>query len=136
MIQELQIRNFKSIKELKIPCKKLNVFIGEPNSGNSNIIEALALQSQNVIGQELNSDIFRYKTIGELFFDFDINTPIEVFTSEMQTSLSYTIRDNKVPENQFSFILDKKNTQDKAIKIQHDGKVTDPGSLVNTNVHF
>ena len=31
MITELSIKNFKSIKELQIPFKKLNVFIGEPN---------------------------------------------------------------------------------------------------------
>jgi AAA15 family ATPase/GTPase len=136
MIQELEIRNFKSIRELRMPCKKLNVFIGEPNSGKSNIIEALALQSQNAIVQKLSTDIFRYKTMGDLFFDFDINTPIEVFTDETQTSLSYTIRDNRVPENQFSFVLDKKDTQERAKKIQYNGEVTDHGSPVNTNVHF
>ena len=56
MIEQLSIKNFKSIKDLKIPCKKLNVFIGEPNSGKSNIIEALALQSQNSLGGCLNRD--------------------------------------------------------------------------------
>ena len=71
MIQQLKIKNFKSIKELDISCKKLNVFIGEPNSGKSNIIEALALQSQDGIQKELNRDIFRYKSMGDLFFDFN-----------------------------------------------------------------
>ncbi len=41
MIQNLQIENYKSLRSIKLPCKKLNVFIGEPNSGKSNIIEAL-----------------------------------------------------------------------------------------------
>jgi len=117
-------------------CKKLNIFIGEPNSGKSNIIEALALQSQSAIGQELSRDIFRYKTIGDLFFDFNINAPIEVSTNKMRTSLSYAIRDNKVPENQFSFSLNKNNLQDKPIKIQHNGVVTDFGSLTDTDVHY
>ncbi|MBS1505599.1 MAG: AAA family ATPase [Bacteroidetes bacterium] len=136
MITELHIKNFKSVKELNIPCKKLNVFIGEPNSGKSNIIEAMALQSQNAIGSELNKDIFRYKTVGDLFFDYNINIPVEVFTSEMKTSLSYSIRDNKAPENQFSFVLDKIKPEVQATKIQHDGKVSYNGSLSNTNVHY
>ena len=36
MIQSLSIKNFKANKEVKIPCKKLNIFKGEPNSGKSN----------------------------------------------------------------------------------------------------
>ena len=53
MINQVNIKNFKSIKDLTMSCKKLNVFIGEPNSGKSNIIEALSLQCQNAIGQTL-----------------------------------------------------------------------------------
>jgi len=121
-----------------MPCKKLNIFIGEPNSGKSNIIEALALQSQNALGQELNRDIFRYKAIGDLFFDFNINSPIEVFTSELQTSLSYPIRENRTPENQFSFTLNKNEANVRPTMMLHDGKVsgTSQGSLGQTNVHY
>lgn len=53
MINNLRISNFKSIKDVAFPCKKLNVFIGEPNSGKSNIIEAIALKSQNAFGRIL-----------------------------------------------------------------------------------
>ena len=65
MIQNLTIKNFKSIKDLNIPCKKLNVFIGEPNSGKSNIIEAFALQSKILSTIGLNQQIFRYKTVSD-----------------------------------------------------------------------
>ena len=34
MISELEINNFKSIKSLKAQCKRINIFIGEPNAGN------------------------------------------------------------------------------------------------------
>ncbi|MEX0965892.1 MAG: AAA family ATPase [Bacteroidia bacterium] len=44
-ITELEIRNFKSIKEMKLRCKRINLFIGRPNVGKSNILEALALFS-------------------------------------------------------------------------------------------
>jgi AAA15 family ATPase/GTPase len=72
MIEQLDIKNFKSIKDLNFPCKKLNIFIGEPNSGKSNIIEALSLQSQSALDQYLNKEMFRYNSIGDMFYDFNI----------------------------------------------------------------
>jgi AAA15 family ATPase/GTPase len=136
MIEQLRIKNFKSIKDLTLSCKKLNVFIGEPNSGKSNIIEALSLQSQNAIGSELNKQMFRYKTIGHLFYDFNINSPIEVNTSERCTLLKYAIRDNGAPENQFHFLLDSDKDKERPIEISHDGKAIHVGNLGNTTVHF
>jgi AAA15 family ATPase/GTPase len=136
MIKKLEINNFKSVKHIEFPCKKLNVFIGEPNSGKSNIIEAMSLQSQNAIGQELNKEMFRYKTIGDLFFDFNINQPIEVGIGEMRTSLGYAIQDNGNLENQFEFILDHIKNKNNIIKIAHDGKVSAQGNTQSTNVRY
>ena len=45
MISTLEIRNFKSIKQLKLDCKRINILIGEPNTGKSNILEALGIFS-------------------------------------------------------------------------------------------
>jgi len=45
MITKLSVSNFKSVRQLDIECKKVNLFIGEPNTGKSNILEALALLS-------------------------------------------------------------------------------------------
>jgi len=33
MIENLRIRNFKSIRDLNLKCSRINVFIGEPNTG-------------------------------------------------------------------------------------------------------
>jgi hypothetical protein len=43
MIRHVHIENFKSIKELDLDLKRVNVIIGEPNSGKSNILEAFGL---------------------------------------------------------------------------------------------
>lgn len=136
MINQLSIKNFKSIKDLTMPCKKLNVFIGEPNSGKSNIIEALSLQCQNAIGQVLHERMFRYKTIGNLFYDFNINNPIEVNTGDRITILKYAIRNDGAPENQFTFLLDSVKDIDQPIYIGHDGKILHSGSSGRTNVHL
>ncbi len=139
MNKSLEIKNFKSIKHLQIQSKKLNIFIGEPNSGKSNIIEALSLQSQNSVEYDhLSNQIFRYKTVGDLFYDFNINTPIELITDDKRTLLSYAIRDNRIPENEFHFVLDSNDINDlnNPIKISHDGKILNHGNNGTTNVHF
>lgn len=136
MIHDLTIRNFKSIKDVSISCKKLNVFIGEPNSGKSNIVEALSLQSKNALGEKLNNDIFRYKTIGDLFYDFDINKPIEVKAGDRNTILKYVVRDDGTPENWFHLFHDTAESKDQPAILLHDGKVQDQGNLGRTNVHL
>jgi len=121
MIQNLRIKNFKSIKDIAFNCRKLNVIIGEPNSGKSNIIEALALKSQNAFGPyKLNQDMFRYRSIGDLFFDFDINQPIDVLTDRDITQLKYAVREDGAIENRFDFTL---NEGKGSAYIYHDGTI-------------
>jgi AAA15 family ATPase/GTPase len=136
MIQLIKIKNFKSIKELEFPCKKLNIFIGEPNSGKSNIIEALALKSRDAIGSELNRSFFRYRNVGDLFFDFNINEPIIVQFGDGKTKLIYAIRDTGVPENEFHFLLDESQDASNPTRIAHDGKVTEPGNPFRKEVQI
>lgn len=139
MIKKLKIRNYKSIKSFDIDCKKINVFIGEPNGGKSNIIEALSLMSQGVIGNELSKEVFRYKSIGDLFFDFNINKPIEVRTNKMNCKLKYSIREDGIPENEFHFeITDlmSENRPGATIKIGHDGKIINQGQIISTRFRF
>lgn len=47
-INSVSIENFKSIKNISFNTKRINIFIGQPNTGKTNILEALALQSQNI----------------------------------------------------------------------------------------
>ena len=82
MIQELEIHNFKSIKDLTLPCKRFNIFIGEPNTGKSNILEALGLLSfigvrQYVLDSSLDGFV-RHEQTSQLFFDEEIGDAIRV----------------------------------------------------------
>ena len=43
MLTEINIANYKSINNLKLPLGRVNVFIGENGAGKSNILEAIAL---------------------------------------------------------------------------------------------
>lgn len=136
MIHHLTIKNFKSIRELSFDCSKMNIFIGEPNSGKSNIIEALALQSQNATwGNSLNTEIFRYRTISDLFYDFDLSNFVEVDTGVKKTVLSYT-NDQGIPDHQFSLWHDFNNQKELFDLLDHSGRITKPADKFATDVKY
>ena len=82
MINELEIHNFKSIKDLTLPCKRFNIFIGEPNTGKSNILEALGLLSFLGVRQyhpEATLDGFvRHERLSDLFYDGHVENGLSV----------------------------------------------------------
>lgn len=79
MITKLSIANFKSIKQLDIDCKKINLFIGEPNTGKSNILESLALLSWCAKpGAASLGDYVRFETIQDLFYDQMADSEIKI----------------------------------------------------------
>ncbi len=70
-IDNIEIKNFKSIRYQKIEgCKRINVFIGYPNVGKSNILEALSsIQYCKMLpGIDLR-ELFRFEDATELFFE-------------------------------------------------------------------
>jgi AAA15 family ATPase/GTPase len=101
-IKHLRIKNFKSIKELIIDCKRINVFIGEPNVGKSNILEALDLfylpamieRNYPLKGETGDQairiqDFFRIDEVDNLFYRGEIKNPIEIsFTWEGSNKLN------------------------------------------------
>ena len=90
-LNTLEIKNFKSIKELKANCKRVNVFIGKPNVGKSNILEAIGLfgvsYSQNQ--SKFISEFVRYEEISNLFYDDDLLQNIEVNTDKAHLMLRF-----------------------------------------------
>jgi len=80
MITKLGIKNFKSIKDLELDCKRVNVFIGEPNTGKSNILEALGLLSWWGHFNYHNTlrDYVRFESLENLFFDNKMKEPIYI----------------------------------------------------------
>ena len=89
MLQNISISNYKSIRELSFEAKRVNVFIGEPNSGKSNLLESLALFSTGVYNYRLFKEIFRFKKTPDLFFDRELGRPIEVRADSVFFSLKF-----------------------------------------------
>ncbi len=90
-LKELEIKNFKSIKHLKTDCKRVNVFIGKPNVGKSNILEALGLFDLGYSRNEkkILSEFIRYEEISNLFYDDDLINTIEVTTDKVRAVMRY-----------------------------------------------
>lgn len=77
-IKNIEIKNFKSIRHQKIEdCRRINVFIGYPNVGKSNILEALGLFSINDPNDDFGSFI-RSENLTTLFYDGNINEQLEI----------------------------------------------------------
>lgn len=89
MIKNIKIQNFKSIKDLSFSLKKVNIFVGAPNVGKSNILEAIGIFSFLIIGDKLN-ELVRYENIRNLFFHNDINNNIDVIIDDLRFTLEKT----------------------------------------------
>jgi hypothetical protein len=132
-IKELEIKNFKSIKHIKFNPKRINVFIGKPNVGKSNILEGMGLLTGLINrGEEdafFSDGILRFSDMTNLFHDLEINeNNIEVTTDTLNTSITFdeeyficlaidksfknTIKTQFINEGLTSAILDEKNDLD------------------------
>ena len=90
MINNLSITNYKSITKLDIDTKRVNVFIGEDNSGKSNILEALSWFSVNALDKKTFPEMFRFKNATDFFYDFDTTTPIKIKTDDLNLLIQYS----------------------------------------------
>ncbi|PPD47680.1 MAG: ATPase [Methylobacter sp.] len=74
----VRITNFKSLKDVTLSdCKRINLLIGKPNVGKSNILEALGLFGLGHFRLNQNEKLtqfIRFEDVPELFFDADVNT--------------------------------------------------------------
>ncbi|MCJ7457505.1 MAG: AAA family ATPase [candidate division Zixibacteria bacterium] len=82
MIKNLNIQNFKSIQNLELDCKKINVFIGKPNTGKSNVLESAGIFSLPYAKLE---ELVRFeKDMSNLFYDQDLTKRIKIFSEGLQ----------------------------------------------------
>lgn len=104
MIQELTIKNFKSIDQLKLKLGRVTVLIGENGCGKTNILEAIALSSAAA------SD--------KLDHEFLASRGIRITEPQFMRSAFNSDDINKEIETSFQFQNDKIITYN----LQHDGK--------------
>ncbi len=106
--KRIDIQNFKSIKSMQLDCGRINLFIGKPNAGKSNILEALSLFCAPYFSKEdtFLSEFIRYNNISNLFFDQNIKQIIRVETNlanayvlfeQSYDSFQFLLKQDKLP---------------------------------------
>lgn len=83
-IKNIEITNFKSIRHAEVKdCRRVNVFVGPPNVGKSNILEALSgfslLSKSNSVNLQ---ELVRFKDVSDLFFNGNTSTFSEISLNE------------------------------------------------------
>ncbi|MFM9951296.1 MAG: AAA family ATPase [Saprospiraceae bacterium] len=112
-IDKLEIKNFKSIRHLKLSCSKINILVGKPNVGKSNILEALSLlgAGYSSIDKNFLSEFIRYENLSNLFYDQDTRNSIEINTDGAGCALMRFLE----TEQQFELILTKEKSDAKRL---------------------
>jgi AAA15 family ATPase/GTPase len=130
MIKKLSISNFKSVRQLDIDCKKVNLFIGEPNTGKSNILEALGFLGWFGQSGDISlSDIIRFQTLPNLFYDQLLDQDIVVRASTTDTS--YPKLDVALKYDKSKFLLLEKSKPFRVVT--YEGK-WDEGTMISTKM--
>ncbi len=88
MIKTLTIKNFKSIKQLKLNCKRINLFIGKPNVGKSNLLEAVGIFSLPYVNENFK-DVIRFENLGNLFYDQEVSERIEIIADNFSFNVKF-----------------------------------------------
>jgi hypothetical protein len=92
MIKNLEVKNFKSIKHLKLDCKRVNVFIGKPNSGKSNILESVGIFSFPYESPSRGSGLkkfIRFENMTNLFYDQNLEEKIEINADHINCEIKF-----------------------------------------------
>ena len=93
LLQNIQITNFKSLRSCSIKnCKRINLFIGRPNVGKSNILEALSLFSVPYLIENRTrslKNLIRVENASELFYHGDSDHAAHVETDRCHARVQY-----------------------------------------------
>ncbi|MBD1362201.1 AAA family ATPase [Mucilaginibacter sp. ZT4R22] len=92
-LRNIHITNFKSLKDCKIKaCKRINLFIGKPNVGKSNILEALSIFSLPFLAEsKIRSikNLVRAQSEPELFYKGNFAETAHIVADGCHAKLHY-----------------------------------------------
>lgn len=130
MIQEISIKNFKSIEKDTVSLKNINIIIGANNSGKSNLLDALVLYGQmlavdlqEVFGPgpfSFRSAFFRGGDIKVDSIDFSIK-----YKNNKTVNHSFSLEDYKSTKGGIHFPLRIKNELIKIDEIEEKNSIGD-----------
>lgn len=90
------IRNFKSIRHIELDAKRINIIIGEPNVGKSNVLEALSLLGEESYRTSVLGELsIRYNAMAQLYHKRQLAEPIFIRHDEARLGILYEFDQNK-----------------------------------------
>lgn len=119
LVRDIKIRHFKSLENVEIRgCRRYNLFVGRPNVGKSNILEALTLFDLPLMGvnKSLLGDWLRCEEVPSLFWNGDVSKAVEVEAYSNDGS------NGSVPA--YSLSLEYRGADALTLKVTEDGKST------------
>ncbi len=84
MVTRISMENFRCIEKLKLPLKKINVFVGRNNTGKSSILYAIAVGTGNLDilpDNVLDTLIMERKSEAVIKVEDEINTKVKIKNS-------------------------------------------------------
>jgi len=131
MIERLSVKNYKTVKKLSMDCKRINLFIGEPNTGKSNILETLSFfswRSHESSGTGNLDKYLRFEGLQDLFYDGSLEEEVGIFVSHSSNN-TYSI-EVKFSSDVFQ-IITKINHTTVVTKGQSSILLNYPGEVIN-----
>lgn len=128
MIKKLFIQNFKSIRNITLDCARVNLFIGEPNTGKSNILESLGFLSWCARLDSNLHHFVRFQNMYNIFYDNLIDNPCSIgIMGSQERSTPFKVKLSY--KNNFFFVLAQYlNDEEKQI-----AKINPAGNVANSN---
>jgi AAA15 family ATPase/GTPase len=112
-IKKLKISNFKSIREAELECGRVNLFVGKPNVGKSNVLEALSLLGSSYSGsKKFMSEFIRYKSISNCFYYNNIENDVSVVVNDRSIFASIIFNPTGAGFFEFSSNFNKLNKEE------------------------
>lgn len=127
MIDRIHAQNFKSIKDLDIECRRINIFLGLPNTGKSNLIELLGFLSCCGHSAKNLKDYVRFRFMQNLFYNDFTEYPINIFLDSLELKLTFH-------NDQFHLSFRKKKLKNysRSISFDYNGNAVKKYSEPNT----
>lgn len=117
MINELHIKNYKSIRELTLPLGRINVFIGENGAGKSNILEVIGLAAA-AAADKLDHEFLSSRGIRVTSPEFmrpafpgaDLSVPIEITAKTSDShDVTFELNNPNTPYSRWISSITKSN---------------------------
>ncbi|MFX1283259.1 MAG: AAA family ATPase [Promethearchaeota archaeon] len=121
MLTKLKVKKFKSLYDVEISLKKLNIFIGPNNSGKSSILQVLLFLKQCYEHKNPKYDHpYNFREFNEVVFDKKVEDIIHIFIeqeltkklNEKFTTLGYDLNkigtDFQIPNNANKLVIDSR----------------------------